>query len=154
MNSSLLRWSLKKGISIAFAVTHSAFKFMLAALSQTLFPKPSEVKDIHRTQAASQWISARCLSAELPLELLADSMLELEKTKEQSCSMKVCITGAVCQWVIPNYLWYKNEQTVRLSVFTLWGTEPKTWQRHGDVHASQQERPAGTWRDASVSLSL
>lgn len=70
---------------------------MLAALSRTLFPKPSEVKDIHRTQAASQWISARCLSAELPLELLADSMLELKKKqKNKAAQLKVCITGAVC----------------------------------------------------------
>lgn len=49
---------------------------------------------------------------------------------------------------------YKNEQTVRLSVFTLWGTEPKTSQRHGDMHASQQDQPPGIWKNASVSLWL
>ena len=49
---------------------------------------------------------------------------------------------------------YKNEQTVKLSVFTLWGTESKTSQRHGDKHASQQDQPPGTWKDASISLWL
>lgn len=127
--------------SYTHSLTHSLLGFTALDTQETHSCIDSlRMKDSHGTQATSQWIAARCLWQSF-LRTLGKRCSVSWNNESRAVRLSICVTGEVCQWIIPNHPLsrrYTQQQTVRLSVFTLQATQTRASQRHGDVPGSQE----------------